>query len=368
MRFFYLNENETAGIFSLIVLAVSFSLSCQKIKKMAKSKAPSILEALKDIKKRKFSPVYYLFGEDSYNLSFTLHTLEEAFKPLLQSEFDKEIIYSEDRSIIDILGLATSFPFGSEKKLIIVREAEKIRDKKPLKDYAASPAEFTVIAFFHNGAITNLNSEPFKTLGENNFLFEAKELKGKNLIDWLMSEAEEKGKKLSEENAQVMVDIVGENRNMLEDQLEKICVFLNKKEEITIDSIQQVSSELKQYNIFDLQNAIGLKDKSRALIVANNLLDNGSEPTFIISMLTRYFTGLAKITELRTKNTPVQEAARIVGTHHFYYPAYEKARTLFSDQKLVEVFRALLKADVSVKTTASDDKTIITLLIAEIFQ
>lgn len=335
---------------------------------MAKSKAPSILEAVAEIKKRKFKPVYYFFGEDSYNLSFTLHTLEEAFKPLLISEFDKETIYSEDRSISDILGLATSFPFGSERKLIIVKEAEKIKDKKPLKEFAASPPQFTVLAFFHNGSITNLATEPFKTLIENNFLFEAKELKGKNLIDWLISLAEEKGKKLSDENAQVLVDIVGENRNMLEDQLEKICVFLNKEKEITIESIQQVSSELKQFNIFDLQNAIGLKDKSRSLTIANNILDNGAEPTYIITMLTRYFTGLAKITELQTKNTPVQEAARIVGTHHFYYPNYVKARKLFPDEKLVEVFRSLLKADVSVKTTTADDKTIITLLIAEILQ
>jgi DNA polymerase III subunit delta len=335
---------------------------------MAKSKAPSILEALPDIKKRKFKPVYYFFGEDSYNLSHTLHTLEEAFRPLLLSEFDKETIYSEDRSINDIVGLATAFPFGSEKKLIIVKEAEKIKDKKLLKDYAASPAEFTVLAFFNNGSITNITSEPFKTLSENEFLFEAKELKGKNLIDWLMSIAEEKGKKLSEENAQVMVDIVGENRNMLEDQLEKICIFLNEKKEISLESIQQVSSELKQFNIFDLQNAIGVKDKAKSLTVTYNLFDNGAEPTFIITMLTRYFTGLAKITELQSKSTPVQEAARIVGTHHFYYPNYVKARNLFSDQKLVEVFRSLLKADISIKTTTADDKTIITLLIAEILQ
>ncbi len=335
---------------------------------MAKSKAPSILEAIGEIKKRKFKPIFYFFGEDSYNLTAALHTLETSFSPLLQSDFDKETIYAEDRALNDILGLATSFPFGSDKKLIVVREAEKIKDKKQLKKYASSPAEFTVLAFFHNGSITNLKSEPFKTLSENDFLFEAKELKGKNLILWLMSEAEEKGKKLSEENAQVMVDIVGESRSMLEDQLEKICVFLNKEKEISIKSIQQVSSELKQFNIFDLQNAIGLKDKAKALNVANNLLDNGAEPTFIIAMLTRYFTGLAKITELKSKGVADQQAARIVGTHPFYYPNYVKARTLFSDEKLVEVFRALLKADVSIKTTSTDSKTIITLLIAELLQ
>lgn len=334
---------------------------------MAKSKAPSILEAIGEIKKRKFKPVYYFFGEDSYNLSFALHTLEESFKPLLLSEFDKETIYSEDRSINDIIGLATAFPFGSEKKLIIVKEAEKIRDKKPLKDYADSPAEFTVIAFFHNGSITNIGTQPFKTLSENNFLYEAKELKGKNLIDWLINLAEEKGKILSEENAQVMVDIVGENRSMLEVQMEKLFVFLDK-EEITIESIQQVLSELKQFNIFDLQNAIGLKDKVKSLTVAYNLLDNGAEQTFIIAMLTKYFTGLAKIPELKSKNIPDAEAARIVGTHPFYYRNYAKARTLFSDQKLVEVFRALLKADVTIKTTSSDNKTIVAILINEILQ
>jgi DNA polymerase-3 subunit delta len=335
---------------------------------MAKSKAPSILEVIPGIKKGNFNPVYYFFGEDSYSLSNALHKLEESFKPFLSSDFDKETIYAENRTLSEILGAAASFPFGSEKKLMIVREAEKIKDKKALKDYALSPAEFTVLAFFHNGAITNLNTEPFKTLSANNFLFEAKELKGKNLIAWLISEAQEKGKKLSEENAQVLVDIVGENRSMLEDQLEKICIFLNQKKEITIEAIQQVSSELKQFNIFDLQNAIGLKEKAKALSVANNLVDNGAEPTFIITMLTRYFIGLAKITELQTKNTPPQQAARIVGTHPFYYPNYVKARKLFSDEKLVEVFRALLKADISVKTTSADDKTIITLLIAEILQ
>jgi DNA polymerase III subunit delta len=335
---------------------------------MAKSKAPSILEVIPDIKKRKFKPVYYFFGEDSYNLSNTLHTLEESFEPSLTSEFDKETIYSEDRSINEILDLASSFPFGSEKKIMIIREAEKIKDKKPLKDYASSPAEFTVLAFFHNGAITNLNSEPFKTLDANNFLYEAKELKGKNLIAWLINEAEEKGKNLLEENAQVLVDIVGENRSMLEDQLEKICIFLNEKKEITIESIEQVSSELKQFNIFDLQNAIGLKNKAKSLSVANNLIDNGAGSTFIITMLTRYFTGLAKITELRSKNVPDMVAARIVGTHPYFYPNYVKARTLYSDEKLIEVFRALLKADVSIKTTSSDEKTIITLLIAEILQ
>ncbi|NNG28210.1 MAG: DNA polymerase III subunit delta, partial [Ignavibacteriaceae bacterium] len=217
-----------------------------------------------------------------------------------------------------------------------------------------------------NGTIPNLSSEPYKTLLENNFIFEAKNLKGNALLDWLVSHAESKGKTLQKEDAQVLVDMVGENRSMLETQLEKILLYLKDKNEITIESIQKASSLLKQFTIFDLQDAIAERDKPRAIEIAYNLLDSGFEPVYIVSMLTRYFTGLSKVAELKSKNMPDQAAARIVGTHPFYYRGYIKARTIFSDDKLIEVFRALLKADISIKTTNLDDKTLITILISEI--
>jgi len=333
---------------------------------MAKSKAPSILKVNPELKKGKLAPIYYFFGEDSFSLDSALSSVEAAVEPLLSSEFNREVFYGEDRSLGDVLNLAAAFPFGSEKKIIVFKQFEKVKDKKPLKNYALAPADFTVLVLIHSGSITNLSSEPYKTLMANNFIFEAKQLKGSSLVDWLVSYTESKGKTLQKENAQVLVDMVGENRNMLEIQLEKILLFLKDKNEITIASIQEVSSSLKQFTIFHLQDALAEIDKPRALEIAFNLLDNGFEPTFIVSMLTRYFTGLSKVIELESKNIPEQAAARIVGTHPFYYRGYKKARKLYSDEKLIEVFRALLKADISIKTTNLDDKTLITILISEI--
>ncbi len=335
---------------------------------MATTKAPSILEALKEIKKGKLIPLYYLFGEDAYNLSFTLKSIQENVLPQLSSDFDKDTVYGDSTTINQVLDRATTFPFGTGKKIIVVKEAEKIRDKKLLKEYVLSPTNFTILVFIHNGVITNLTSEPFKTLLAQNYLFEAKELKGRHLINWLINYCEAQGKNISEDNAQVLVDMVGENRNLLEMQIEKLITHEGNKKEITIEAIQQVSSSLKQNTIFDLQNAIGVKDKSKALKVAYNLLDNGAEPVFIVAMLTRYFTAIAKISELRAKKTPDATAARTISVHHFFYPGYVKARSLFSDKKLIEVFRSLLKADILIKTTSTGNKEIITILIAEILQ
>jgi len=311
-------------------------------------------------------PVYYFFGEDYYLLQNVLDLISKAVSPFITLDFDKETFYGDKKPLGEVLDFASAFPFGSEKKLIIFKQFEKVKDKKPLKDYAASPADFTVLVLIHNGTITNLNSEPYKTLGKHNLIFEAKELRGKNLEKWIVKHIEEKGKTISQENAQMLIDISGESRNMLENQIEKIITFMSNEKEISFDHIQSLSTRLKQFSIFDLQNAIGKKEKDKAINIAFNLLENSVEPVFIVAMLTRYFTGVSRVGELTKENIPSQQAARIVGTHPYFYKDYQQARRLYSDTNLAYVFRALLQADLSIKTTSADGKNIVTILLSEI--
>lgn len=333
---------------------------------MAKNKAPSIQEVEKQLKQKKLLPVYYLFGEDSYSIETTFKAIEKFIEPLITSDFDKETYYGENQTFANIAVLASTFPFGSEKKLITLKQAEKPRDKKEIVNYIKSPASFSVIIFLHDGTISSADSEPFKTLAQNGYLFEAKELKGNALIEWLISIVEKKGKSITYENAQLLTDIAGEDRNVLESQIEKIFLYLGENKEITIESIRGLSTSLKQYTIFDLQNAIGKKSKSNSLKIAYNLLKNGTEPIQIIAMLNKYFTGLARLSELTANNTNEYQVARILGTHPFYLKDYHNARRMYSDKQLVDVFSALLKADLSVKTTSIDNYTLISMLIAEI--
>ena len=333
---------------------------------MAKSKAPTIQEIEKQLKQKKLLPVYYLFGEDSYSIETTYKIIEKYVEPFIASDFDKETYYGENQTFSSIVGLASTFPFGSEKKLITLKQAEKPRDKKEIVNYLKSPADFSVLVFLHDGTITNPETEPYKTLAKQGYLFEAKELKADALIQWLISYVEKKGKTISYDNAQLLTDISGDNRTTLESQLEKIILYIGDSKEITIESIRGLSTSLKQYTIFDLQNAIGKKNKANALKVAHNLLKNGSEPIQIIAMVNKYFTGLARLTELTASNTNEYQIARVLGTHPYYLKDYHSARRLYSDKQLINVFSALLKADLSVKTTSIDDYTLIGVLLAEI--
>lgn len=335
---------------------------------MAKSrlKAPTLQNVSKDISAGRLLPVYYFFGEDSYSLDKVIKQVEKAVEPFITSDFDKEVIYAEDKNLTDMLSLASSFPFGSDKKFILIKEFEKVSNKKPLVSYINSPADFTYLVLVHNGGISNLSSEPYKTLLANNFIFEAVELKGSALVEWITRYAAESGKHISQDVASIFLDMVGENRSLIETQLEKVFIFLGDKKEIDIESIESLSAKFKEYSIFDLQDALGEKNKSSSFKIAFNLLEKGSEPVYIIHMLTRFFTGILRINELKSANMPEMQAARIIGTHPFYLKKFYSARRLYSDEELIRVSRALLNADVSVKTTSDDNKNIISILLTEI--
>lgn len=338
---------------------------------MAKQKLniPPITEIQKHFASKKISPVYCLTGEDSYSIDNTVRQLTAAVEPFITSDFDKETIYcTPEKDFNDILNIVTAFPLGSEKKLVILKDFEKVKDKKKLTAYIKSPADFTLLIIIQNGEVSNAEAEPYFSLFSKGFLFEAKELKEKALISWVESYCAEKGKHISTENAALLVDTVGDNRALVEMQIQKMFTFLGPEKEVTFEIIKDLATNLKEYTIFDLQNALGKKDKKEALKISYNLLEKGSELIGILAMLTRYFTGLAQIPEITSLKLPDQAAARIVGTHPYYYPNYKKARDLYPDKKLAAVIKALLKADVSIKTSAQDEKSILTILMAEILK
>jgi DNA polymerase III subunit delta len=336
---------------------------------MAQSRktVPSLLDAVKNAKKGKLLPLYYLFGEDTYSLSLGVKAIEDAVAPFIISDFDIDICYSDARDLQGVLNEARAFPFGSQKKLIIYKEAEKVKDKKLLEAYILSPPDFTLLVLVHNGKISSLTSSPFNLLLENNFLYEARELKGENMIEWVKELVTSKERKISNDNAVLLANISGENRLIIESQLEKIITYLGDKTEITFNAINEVTASFKEYTVFDLQNAVFQKNKSAALKIAFGLLEKNPEPTLIINMLTKSFIGLSQIRELNEKKIPETEAAKIVGTHPFYLKNFQRASVLFTNNDLIKATEALLKADVSIKTTSTDTKTVIALLIAEIF-
>ncbi|MCS7054165.1 MAG: DNA polymerase III subunit delta [Ignavibacterium sp.] len=339
---------------------------------MSKSNLPSFVDIRSEIKSKKLKPIYFLFGEDLFGINRAVSDIKKIVEAQISSDFDNETFYCSDRDInlSDIVSVAKTFPFGDGKKLIIVKNAEELKysDKdENFLTYIKNPADFTVLIFIYEGKISNLNSEPFKSLSKNQFLYEFSELRSDMLVKWVIEFVNDKNKRITKENAEFLVDIVGESRVLLENQIEKIVQYIGENEEITFKAIEELTTKLKTYTIFDLLNALDKKDKSNSLKIAYNLLDNSELGLLgIIAMLNKHFTTLLRIDELEKLKMTEEEKAKALGINKYFYSNFAKATRLYGLNQISRSLKAIYQADLRVKTTSLDDKTILTILIAEI--
>jgi DNA polymerase III subunit delta len=332
----------------------------------AYNRPPFISEAVKSLSKNDPLPVYYFYGEDSFLIQEAVKKIEEKIKPYIESDFDREVLYGSNVKLIDVLNAASSFPFSFQKKLVILKEFEKVKDKKVLLNYVKSPADFTVLILIHDGEIRDFSSELYKNLVSRNFIYSAKELKGKYLVNWIVDYCAGNGKNISEETAGAVIDIVGDSKSLIDGQLQKIFTYLGDKNLIEIDDVLSVSSQLREYNIFDLEDALGKKDRENSFKIAYNLLEQGKGQVYIISMLTRYFTLVARIKELISIKAAPREAASNLGFSDRLYYKYMNAGKVYSNAELFQISQAIHEADLLSKSTSIEEKTLISILLTNI--
>jgi len=332
-----------------------------------KNEIESIYNIQNYLKDEKLLPIYFLCGEDEYTISKTIREISNKVDPLVSVDFDRETVtLGKESSVAQIVDLASAFPFGDGKKLIIVKGFENISEKKFFASYVQNPPDFTILVVAQNSKKVNINNEPYKSLHKNGYIFEARELRANELHQWLIREANENGLELKNESAKILIEMVGPNKALLEMQLVKFKDYLKDSSTITPELIESLTAVTKEYNIFNLQDALGKGDRGKCLEIGYNLLEGSFDLIFLISMLTKFFTTLTQIIELRAKKVSDQEGAKETNTSFYYYINCKKAGYLLNEKRLMKGAEALLNADMSLKTTSVDQKNIFTILISEI--
>jgi DNA polymerase-3 subunit delta len=288
---------------------------------------PSVYSMVSKLSESNLKPIYFIYGEDHFTLNAVVKSIEKTVIPQISSDFDNETLSVEKKAnISEVIDLAYTFPFGSQKKLLIVKNFENFNNKKQLLDYIDNPSNTTILILVNYGSISTIKSEPYISLNSKNYLFEARELKGSDLQSWVTRRSKQLGFEISSENTQLLIEIVGEDKSLLEMQLQKFKSFLGNNNNINAEEIKKLSSATKEYSIFDLLNVIGQGNLKDSLKVINNLLNQNKDLVFIITMLTKYFTVIAQSLELQSRNLSDFDAAKTLGISKYYYINCKKAR------------------------------------------
>lgn len=319
---------------------------------------------LDDIKKHKFAPLYFFYGEEDFLIEEVADALiAHAVDPTTR-QFNLDIVYGSDVDGKDIVARASSFPMMGERRVVIVRDFERATELDPLLPYIEHPSPST--SLFFSAAKVDLRKKVFAHLKKYAVGGEAAPLREYEIPSWIQRRAVTMGKKIAPEAAEILHGYVGTSLRELNNELEKLLIAIGTKTVIETSDVQSVVGMSREFSVFELTHAVGEKNLSKALSICARMLQVGEAPVGIVAMLTRHFGILWRVHQLNAERKTPAEMAKAVGVHPYFFKEYLEDVKRYSRTAVEDALLALTRADERLKTSSGDSHVIMDVLLYEI--
>jgi len=256
-----------------------------------------------DLKKGKYSPVYFLHGDEPYYIDLITNFIEKNALDEASKGFNQVVLYGKDVDMAQVLTHARRFPMMAERQVVIVKEAQEIKNlnredgQVMLMAYLEQPLESTVLLFSHKHKPFDQRKKLAKVLDQKAIAVNSKKLYDNKLPDWAKRYVIQCGHLIDQKAAIMLVDHIGNNLQRLANEVDKI--LINFKEKVTIDPslVEKYVGISKDYNSFELQHALATKDALKANRIVNYFGQNPkSNPLLLtIGLLYSFFSKLLLI-------------------------------------------------------------------------
>lgn len=261
---------------------------------MAK-KEYSFEEICRDIKQKKFSPIYFLMGEEAFFMDRITELVIENALDESERDFNQVVLYGADTDMATILNAVRRFPMMSKYQLVIIREAQMLRNIEELAFYAKKPLESTILVVNHKYKTLDRRKSLASAIEKIGVLFEAKKVSDYKLPAFIISYLQQKGITTDPKAAQMLSDFLGNDLNKLTKELEKLSLVMPpQSKRITPELVEQNIGISKEYNNFELIKAIAMKDILKANRIVLHFQKNPkSNPIqMTLPVIFNYFTNL----------------------------------------------------------------------------
>ena len=226
-------------------------------------------DVLKELKARRYRPVYYLMGEEPYYIDQISDYITDNVLTDIEKEFNLTVIYGADVDMATIINAAKRYPMMSERQVIVVKEAQAVRGMEDLSYYLQKPLTSTVLVLCHKHGVLDRRKKLAAEIEKVGVLFESKKLKETQLPAFISAYLKRKGVDIEQKAIAMMVEFVGNDLGRLTGELDKLVITLPKNStRITPEQIEQNIGISKDYNNFELRNALVEKD----IIKANKIV------------------------------------------------------------------------------------------------
>lgn len=332
------------------------------------TEAYKLLEGLRN---NKYAPVYFLQGEEPYYIDLISEHIENNALDETAKGFNQVVIYGKDVRMADLLQHARRFPMMSDRQVVIVKEAQNILDfgkedaQTMFESYLKNPLPSTILVLCYKHKTFDKRKKIYKALQKQAVVLDSKKLYDNKLPSWIRDYLKSKNYQISEKAQHMLAEYIGNNLTRLANEIDKMLVNFSQpdskegeneasiKEEqpqtITEDHIQKYVGISKEYNAFELQRAILVKDMPKAGRIVQYFEANPKNSPIlpVIGVLYAAFSKLMTLHHLGAESD--QKIAQTLRINPFFVNEYRTGLRNYALKKVIDNIHHLNKADLMSK-------------------
>jgi len=314
-------------------------------------------EILRDIHAKKFSPVYFLHGEEAFFIDQIADAVEEGALPESERSFNQTILYGKEVDHLTLLDYLRRYPMMSERQVVILREAQEMKSLTELTAYLENPMPTTIFVVCHKHKKVDARTKFGKALnGKKVITFESKKLYDNQIADWISSYCKSKKRSIEPAAAALMAEYLGADLSRITNELDKLAINLPAGASVTQAAVQENIGISKEYNVFELQKAIAQRDIAKVSRIREHFAANLRKNPLIvtISSLFAYFSKVYMLHSL--KGQPDAEVLRALELRSdWFLKEYKIAAANYNYGQTVNAISVLKDYDLRSKGVGNDN-------------
>lgn len=303
-------------------------------------------------------PVYLIFGKEELLLERALRRLRDMVAAEGDPDFDFDTFSGDNAKADDVIAAANTLPFIAPKRLIVVRDADKMSAEELglLAEYAKNPSPVSTLVLAASSIARN--TRIYKAVDALGGVSEYAAPKKSELPSWVSKLFVAKGRTITRDGAETLVRAVGKDLRRLDSEADKVIAYAGEKQQLEAADVEAVVVESAPTSIFEFLDALGARDAASALGLLGDLVDSGESLPGIQAMSLRHLRSLIGIVSLRDRGLSSGECARTLKLADWQYRNLARQAERFRAEELIDALRGAAEGDAKMKTSQGDPRLV----------
>jgi DNA polymerase-3 subunit delta len=304
---------------------------------------------LREMKNGNFKPLYFLHGEEPFFIDQIVRLAEQLVLEEAEKSFNQHVFYGQDSESSQIIESARQFPLMSERKLVIVKEAQGLKDIENLVEYVMNPVPSTVLVIAYKYKSYDKRKKLLKSLGQDASVLESKTIFSSKIPEWIRGYLLTLGREITPKAAHLLNEYLGSDLSRISAAIDKIMLTLEENETIEDEHVSLHIGIEKEFTIFELQKTIAQRNLAKSINIVQHLARQPRNHPFPLTVgtLTRFFSNLMLL--YFEPHASQSEISKKIHVPVFFLKDYFEAKKNFSAGEVVRNLDILLDYDLKSK-------------------